>query len=452
MGHAMRSCALGMRIGQEIGLSPAQQRSLYYALLFKDAGCSSNASRLHHILQADEIEAKRNVKTTDWTRASWESLRYALDHVGAGQPICKRVAALSRVIARQKRHAREMVQIRCERGASIARHIGLSQDTSAAIFSLDEHWDGKGHPQGLKGERIPLLSRILNVAQTLEVFYTQQGPTAALEVLQQRNRRWFDPQVIKAAESLSHRNELWTELDSSSGSPHPYQEKWGQDGLPLTEERIDSLCLAFSEVIDTKSPFTYRHSRGVAAAAVQIGRCLSLDTGELRLLHRAALLHDIGKLGVSNSILDKPGRLTEEERMSVNLHPFYTYEILRRIPGFEYQAYVAAAHHERLDGSGYFQGLGASQLSLPARILAVADVYDALSATRPYRNALPREQVTKIMLKETPHALDAECVEALAQSADLIRLSSSLQQFQAPSEDSSPEGKQYSSSMQCVNE
>jgi putative nucleotidyltransferase with HDIG domain len=191
-------------------------------------------------------------------------------------------------------------------------------------------------------------------------------------------------------------------------------------------------------VIDAKSPFTYRHSTGVAGAAVATARTLARDEGEVQTIRRAALLHDIGKLGVSNSILDKPGKLTAEEWQTVRKHPYYSYEILKRIPGFSDLAQIAASHHERLDGSGYFRGLDATGLSMPARILVVADIFDALAAKRPYRDALPLETVFGIMQKDAPHALDAACFEALKCStdaagsvtADLLNLSSNIERHQ----------------------
>jgi HD-GYP domain-containing protein (c-di-GMP phosphodiesterase class II) len=136
----------------------------------------------------------------------------------------------------------------------------------------------------------------------------------------------------------------------------------------------------------------------------------------MKLLRRAALLHDIGKLSVPNSILEKPGKLTGEEWKVVKAHPFYTLEILNRIPGFQRLSQDAAAHHEKLDGSGYWRGWGSDQLSRYARILAVADIFDALHAKRPYRDGLPIEKVFEILRQDAPHALDLPCVEALIAS------------------------------------
>jgi putative nucleotidyltransferase with HDIG domain len=181
---------------------------------------------------------------------------------------------------------------------------------------------------------------------------------------------------------------------------------------------MDDICMAFAEVVDAKSPFTYRHSTGVADAAVAMARTLGLVEEPVTMIRWAALLHDIGKLSVPNSILEKPAKLEPEEWAVVKRHPYYSYEVLRRIPGFNQLSEVAASHHERLDGKGYFRSYGAQQLDLPSRILAVADVYDALAAKRPYRDALPLETVLGIMKKESPHALDAGCLEALGTATE----------------------------------
>src|ERR1700689_3453213 len=190
MGHSVRTCVMGMRLAQHIGLSMEEQADLYYALLLKDAGCSSNASRLFHILNADEIRAKGDVKTTDWTRVGWESLHYALGHVGTGMPFLQRMQKLFQVAATQQQDSCSLVKIRCERGSYIAKQLGFSESVSAGIYNLDEHWNGRGYPDGLRKHEIPLFSRIANLSQTLDVFYTSKGSDVALEAAQKRSGRW----------------------------------------------------------------------------------------------------------------------------------------------------------------------------------------------------------------------------------------------------------------------
>ncbi len=418
MGHSVQSCMIGMRLAGEIGMPIGAQANLYYALLLKDAGCSSNASKLFHIIHSDEIKAKGELKDKDWTKNGWESLHYAIDHVATGAPFLERVRTLIRVAANQQTESCDLVKIRCERGASIARRMGFAEPVAAAIHSLDEHWNGGGYPDHLRGEEIPLFSRIMNLSQTLAVFFVGHGPQGALDVMDRRVNRWFAPDLVKAAKSLAKTGALWTGLGDDDVISQVAALEPQEHRLMIGEDALDNICMAFAEVIDAKSPFTFRHSTGVAAASVAIAGQLGMTAAEIVTIRRAALLHDIGKLSVSNAILEKPAKLTDEEWVVVKKHPYYTWEVLRRIPGFAELSDMAAAHHEKLDGSGYYRHWTADQLNTPARILAVADIYDALHAKRPYRDALPLETVFQIMNKDAPRALDAECLEALKVSSN----------------------------------
>jgi putative nucleotidyltransferase with HDIG domain len=262
----------------------------------------------------------------------------------------------------------------------------------------------------------------MNLSQTLEVFLVNRGESAAMEVARKRSGRWFDPELVRAAASLAKRGKLWEGLeqehadhDASLGYALGHAQALEPEDRRMlaNEETIEKICQAFAEIIDAKSPFTFRHSNGVADAAVAISRQLSLREEDVTFMRRAALVHDIGKLGVSNSILEKPAALDVGEWEVIKKHPYYSREILRRIPGFEDLSEVAGAHHEKLDGSGYFSHLGADRLSLEMRILTVADIFDALAAKRPYRDALPLEKVFGIMRKDAPRAIDAQCLDAL---------------------------------------
>lgn len=413
MGHSVRACIIGMRLARQIGLPATERGDLYYSLLLKDAGCSSNSSRLFHIVAADEIKAKRDVKLTDWTRVGWESLQYALTHVATGLPFLQRMRRFFQVAATQQQDSCALVKIRCERGADIAKQLGFSDRVVSGIYSLDEHWNGRGYPDGLRKEEIPLFSRIANLSQTLEVFHAKYGPSAAVDAARRRSGRWFDPALVKAVVRMSKNGTLWSGLENPDLLHKVVALEPEQRRITASEDAIDNICQAFAEVIDAKSPLTYRHSSGVAEAAMEIGRWFGMKPRDLKLLRRAALLHDLGKLSVPNMILEKPGKLTAEEWKVVKKHPYYTLEILRRIPGFEALGEEAAAHHEKLDGSGYWRGLVAGQLSTFARILAVADIFDALRAKRPYRDSLPLDKTFSIMREESPHALDSSCLEAL---------------------------------------
>ena len=411
MGHAIRSCVLGMRIGQELQLDRQQISDLYYALLLKDSGCSSNSARMHQILGSDDLQAKREIKFEDWTKPSLSGLKYLNRNVLPGASPWQRVTKMVGVGLAQKNNNLDLIATRCERGAEIARKIGFSAVTAQAIRALDEHWNGGGYPEGLIGQKIPILARIINASQTLEVFASAFGPAEALKVLADRSGTWFDPEIVRVAATLESDEQLWrTVQDDARYSVLPL-EPGGR--MPASPARIDSICEAFADIVDAKSPFTFQHSVGVARVAVQIAEQLSLGVPKLITIRRAALLHDIGKLGVSNAILDKPDKLTAEEFQIMKMHPVYTRQILEIITGFEEIASVAAAHHEKLDGSGYPNGMTEKELTLMQRILVVADIFQALTEKRAYRDGMPCDQVLTMMAAHVPHKLDATCFEAL---------------------------------------
>ncbi len=313
----------------------------------------------------------------------------------------------------EKGSGREMTETRCERGADISAMLGLEQATSDAIRALDEHWDGHGMPYFRSGSAIPLLGRICGLAQTVEVFYSAFNAATAYEMARARSGTWFDPSLVEALDAFEGDTGFWSSLGAVDQLEQVADLEPADRVILADEGRLDQVAEAFAQVIDAKTPYTARHSAGVAGIAVGIAREMGLGAEERRTLHRAGLLHDIGKLGVSNLILDKPSKLTDEEFQAVQLHPRYTLEILMRVRRFRSFAGTAAAHHERLDGSGYHIGLNGEDLGPLARILAVADVCEALSAERPYRAALGVEEVFSIMRKQVGTALCPVAFEGL---------------------------------------
>ncbi len=411
-GHARRTCLIGMRLAEVIGLGPGLRSSLFYALLLKDAGCSTNASKVAELYGADDRAVKLDRKTTDHL-STVDNVRHLVRNVAPGAgPLAKgrQLVALARQ-ANEASHT--LLQMRCERGADIARMIDLDEDTAAAIRSLDEHWDGGGYPYHLEGEAIPLLGRVLCLAQTVEVFLARDGVQAAMDVARHRRGTWFDPELVDALLTLEGDTALWEALSDGDASSALIAHEPRDRVERADDERLDRIAEAFARVIDAKSPYTARHSEGVARIAVDVGRRLGFDAVALRDLRRAGLLHDIGKLGVSSRILDKPGRLDEQEWQAMRRHPELTYRILRPVTAFAGLAADAAAHHEKLDGSGYHLGSTAAALSPAARVLAVADIAEALGADRPYRAALAPDEVLAIMRRDAGTALCPEAFAAL---------------------------------------
>jgi len=407
-GHAVRSCLIGMRLAQELELDAATRSHLFYALLLKDAGCSANSARMAALFGADDHRAKRTSKRVNWS-GRFPAFVWAVRTVAPGGTLRRRVDRLLAIKA-EGEVTRALMQARCDRGADIAHLLGFEAETAEGIRTLDEHWDGQGQPRNLRGQEIPLIGRILCLAQTAEIFWADNGVDAAWEVARHRSGGWFDPALVEAFSAVCRDTAFWESLREADLTAWEPPDRV----LIVDEARLDAIAYAFAGVIDAKSPWTYRHSDRACVIVLGLAAALGADDEELSDLRRAALLHDVGKLAVSNRILDKPGPLTEGEFTLIREHPVVTRRILERVPGFGVLAPIAAAHHERLDGSGYPQGLAGDELTVPMRLLAVADVYEALTSERPYRAAMRSEEALAIIRAGAPHRLDQEAASALA--------------------------------------
>ncbi|MBX3117601.1 MAG: HD domain-containing protein [Fimbriimonadaceae bacterium] len=416
-GHALRTAQIALKIGETMGLSNRQREDLYFAAVLKDSGCSNNSVRIQQIFGGDEHLSKRAVKFIDWTSPA-QSLKFAWQHTEAGRSLAAKLRRMASNIGSPNQVMNAMTEARCTRGAAIANMLSLNPAVADAILYLDEHWDGKGAPYQLAGDKIPILSRILCFAQTFEVFLACYGLEESLDMAAARSGRWFDPEVVQACVDFADDNSFL----ESIGDPSFVERELPELAGNAIESDIDAICEAFAMIVDAKSNFTSEHSTRVMQYSVLIAEHLGFDKARLSDLRRAALLHDIGKLGVPSGILEKPGRLDPEEFERVTLHPKFGHEILGRIPSFEYMAEIASAHHERLDGKGYWRGLGADDLSLDVRIVTACDVFDALSATRPYRAAMPLEKVWSILDSDIGTAFDGDCVAALKECIYDVKL------------------------------
>ena len=219
-GHSIRSCMIGMRLGEEAGLDPNQLAELYYALLLKDAGCSSNASRIAALFGSDDQYVKSRLKAVDWHNRRQLALE-TWHTMARGGTVWSRMLHFFG-IAQQGDVTRQLIASRCERGGSIARRLGFPEGTAAAIQSLDEHWNGKGYPQGLQGDAIPPLSRIINLAQTIEVFLRKGDRDAAAEMVRARRGTWFEPELTDIARDMLSDDEWGETLRSpDADAPRP---------------------------------------------------------------------------------------------------------------------------------------------------------------------------------------------------------------------------------------
>lgn len=413
-GHCVRCCWIGMQIGRDVGLAPAQLWELYYTLLLKDLGCSSNAARICELYLTDDLQFKNDFKTVGDNLP--EVLVFVLKHTGLKAGLAERFRSVLTILRDGPAIAQELIATRCQRGAEIARLLRFPDRVANGIYSLDEHYNGTGKPARLAGDDIPVYARIALLAQVVDVFHTAGGRRAALAEARSRAGSWFDPDLVQAFERVACAEEFWTTLASPDIDSVVFALEPAGHTVPLDDDYLDDISMAFGQVIDSKSPYTSGHSERVALYTDMIAESLGVSAQRRRWLKRAATLHDVGKLGVSNSVLDKAGALDPEEWEAVRLHASYTETILSRISAFGELARIAGAHHERLDGGGYPRGLKADQIAMETRIITTADIFDAITAERPYRGAIPVPKALEMMEKTVGTALDPTCFEALRQA------------------------------------
>lgn len=417
-GHCVRACWIGYHIGLELGLPQEQLEAVYYTLLLKDVGCSSNAARICQLYLADDLALKKDFKLVDSKLP--QLVGFLLSHTGMKAGLAERFRALLNIAVNGGKIADELFHARCTTGAEIVRQMRFPESVATGVLHVDEHYDGTGRPGHLAGQNIPLESRIALVSQIADVFYASGGKDAALTELMRRAGRWFDPVVVEGCMKAARRPSFWAMLDSPELATSVAALMDEAQAQPVDDDYLDDIAAAFAKVVDAKSPYTRGHSERVALFTDMIAERLGLLGERRRWLKRAALLHDLGKLGVSNQVLDKAGRLDEGEWSAVRHHPVLGETILSRIAAFRDVARIAGAHHERLDGKGYPRGLSGDEIDFDTRIVTAADIFDALTADRPYRPAMSVAQALEIMQADAGTAIDPAVLAALRQAVELL--------------------------------
>jgi HD-GYP domain-containing protein (c-di-GMP phosphodiesterase class II)/DNA-binding CsgD family transcriptional regulator len=337
-------------------------------------------------------------------------------HLGRGRALGARARTFVAFAGRGRRDVGEMLANHWYAADQLAEAVGLEDGVRTTVMQTFERWDGKGAPYGARGDEICLASRIVNLADVLEVYQRTEGTISALEMACERSGTQFDPALVDVV--VGHdSDELFRGLDEATTWNAVIAVEPGL-GRTLTDEELDETLAAFADFIDIKSPYTLGHSRGVADLAAGAGTGLGLASEEVRRLRRAALLHDLGRLGVSNAVWDKTGALTPAQTERVRLHPYLTERMLASCAELASLAEIAVQHHERLDGSGYPRGLRGQSLTVAGRVLAAADAYHAKLEERPYRTAVPADQAAAWLRGEVRAGrLDGEAADAVLTTA-----------------------------------
>ncbi|MEV6329351.1 HD domain-containing phosphohydrolase [Streptomyces sp. NPDC051909] len=409
---AVRSCLIATGLARALGLPEEQVRDVYLASLLRHLGCTATASVEARLYGGDELVSRAAAEPADFGSAQeMLELTLATGH-GAG---LRRPLLIVRGAVGDLRHGRMVLQSICEAGSLLARRLGLGQEVESCLYQQFERWDGRGAPRRLSKEEISLPTRISEVATQAVLFHRAGGADAALAMVERRAGGWFDPSVAEAFRS--HGAELLAEIDAGD----PWAAVLEAESPPvryIAREDLDRVARAFGDMVDLKAPYTLGHSAGVAELADRAARMLGLPDRAVADLRVAALLHDLGRVGVSSGIWGKTGPLTRHDHEQIRLHPYHTERILACSPVLEPLGRTAGLHHERLDGSGYHHGLAGPALPMPARVLAAADTFQSVTQDRPHRPARSPAEAADLLTREASAGrLDADCVSAVVAAA-----------------------------------
>lgn len=405
--QALRTCLVALVLAERLGVTGDELSEVYYVALLRFLGCTADAHEAARMAGGDEIALRAAIAPV-LGGAPREFMTQVMPAIGAGQGPVGRARLITGMMATGRQRARQGMRAHCEVAESLAQRLGMPAGVRAALAAAFEQWNGKGLPNGTRGDAIPLSARIVFVARDIEILERPHGADDVVSAVLARRGAAYDPAVAEAflRDAATVLDVLRTET--------PWDDVLGREPEPrpwVPEARLDAVLTAFADFIDLKSPFLAGHSREVAAL-------VALASGEREpALRRAALVHDLGRVAVPSGIWDKPGRLTDGEWERVRLHPYYTERILGRVAALE-PLVVAGMHHERLDGSGYHRGSMRADIPAGARLLAAADAYQAMISPRPHRAAVSSAAAAdELRAMSRSGALDRDAVDAVLTAA-----------------------------------
>jgi HD-GYP domain-containing protein (c-di-GMP phosphodiesterase class II) len=412
MEHVLRQCLIALRLAERVGLGEEERATVYYTALLINVGCHTDAHE-----QAKWFGDDLALKSTKYDHP-FRSVRGAasgLRMIGAGHSVIRRFRIGVEFALSGHRDVDDMVAHHAELARTLAEHLGLGEAVLQAIGAAYEQWDGKGWPGRLEGEGVPIATRISQVAEFAEVAHRVGGSEGVRRLT---DRRWlgqFDPRLMGTV--VADADLILADLDQLRA--------WDAviDAEPslavfLPDERFDSALEAVANFVDLKSPYFLGHSRAAADLGVAAAMHLKMPPNDVRAVRRAALVGGFGRLGISNAIWDKPGSLGVGEWERVRMHPYLTERMLRQSPALAPLGVIGVQLRERLDGSGYPRGISGATISRPARILAAADVYQAMREPRPHRGPLTAEAAAAELRAEVKAGhLDDEAVRAVLAAA-----------------------------------
>jgi len=409
--HMLRSARISMRLGGRLGLDPADLATLYDVSILTYVGCPVYGNEAA-LLFGDDIDFRAASYEVDM--AGLPALRFMLRRAGSGTSALNRARQAAALMATGGRAVVEQMANHCSAAGVLAQRLGLSEDVRAGVEQSYARWDGRGVPGDLAGDALALSARVSQVANACEVIHRTAGVEHAIEMVQTRSGTHFDPQIVAV---LRHDPEaLFEGIDDDTVDAVLDADPAGRP--QLTDDELDRDLEVIGDFCDLRCTYFAGHARGTAGLAADAAALLQMPAADAVITRRAALVHDVGRTGVPGSVWNKPGPLSRREEERMRMHAYYVERIFSRPESIRRIGLLAATHHERMDGSGYHRRVGAAMISAPARVLAAADAYHAMTQPRPHRSALAEAEAARQLRLEAQHGrLDPVATDAVLAAA-----------------------------------
>jgi HD-GYP domain-containing protein (c-di-GMP phosphodiesterase class II) len=412
MEHVLRQCLIALRLADHAGLDERDRMAVYYTALLVNVGCHADAHEQAKWFGDDiTLKSGKYVHELGSVRGALATMRL----VGAGNPPLHRFRVGLEFAFSGHRQLDGMISQHAKLARTLAGQLELPGVVREGVGAAYEQWDGRGWPGLLKAGAIPVAARIAQLAEFMEVAHRVGGVAGATALARRRAGRQFDPAL--AALLCSHAEEIFGGLEAAPAWRAVIAAEPAL-AVELSPDQLDRALAAIASFVDLKSPFTLGHSVAVAELAEEAGRRVGLPPEQVLALRRAGFVCGFGRLGVSNSIWDRPGPLSAGEWERIRMYPYLTERILHQSAALAPLGEIAVQHRERLDGSGYPRGLSGGAISRPARVLGAADAYASMREPRPHRRARPEDEAVAEMRAEVwAGRLDGAAVDAVLGAA-----------------------------------
>ena len=409
----LRSCLLADALGKEAGFDRELLDTVYWVSLLRYVGCTGHAHEAARLF-GDEIAFRARTLVHDAANPT-EVIDDVITYATAGRRPEEREQIVQAVHESAHEWAVQNFAAGCEVGDTLAQRLGVGADVRGALRFTFERWNGNGFPNGASRDDIPLAMRAVHLTHDMEAISRHFSPAGAVDAARERSGRTYDPEL---AALFSKCGLDWLErLDKVE----PWRAVLDLEPVPrrlLTGAELDDALVVVADFIDLKSPFMAGHSRRCAELATTAASAMGFSESDITKVRRASLVHEFGTTAIPNTIWDKPGTLTTAEFDRVELHPLLTEQMLRRSPALAALGPIAAAHHEKTDGSGYHKGLRADAVDHCAPVLAAADIYVGLTADRADRPAFSADRAARELRRLAAEGvLDREATSAVLVAA-----------------------------------